>query len=501
MGVLKDALHAAVVDHLRTQRNYQTLVLSLNSPASGHNGGAGGSAAIRTAWNNLKENGKEEGIKKATGLQAVLKERLDIFHFHINERGHNLITLTPSAQEHCLDPASGLPPKGPAYIPPVAEVSVAGLSADPTLLVEAMMAAEELQAAEASNPGLVLSAASTIQAQEPTAKKQKTGGTYTGAQLKGQGKMGKYGYQDIIWTPEMAAHNEAVTAKDAQMARALFNACELHGGKPVTISQLGSNHDVNQLKKDPQFRNAKLIDILRHHDKVFELMPDSAIGGFVVRTYPGAGAALPDAETFFGEMTEADLLLPTRIQEPRNQAERMQALRVELCHVLHKRGGKCQLNELGQDQKIQAVRKGMPKSSKLIDFVKQFPGNFTITSGAGVLMDVFLASADCSDQSMIENGIERSRAATERFRETKGKGRGTGERERMHAGRPGSVGTTGYDPQAALAQSAQTQYLHALAQQSMAAAYGAYGGAAVAQAALPPAGYPGSPGFGFGRAI
>jgi len=476
MGVLKDALVTAVMNHLRTQRNNQTLILSLNAP----NGI--GPAEIRTTWKNLQDNGKDEGMSKAKGLSSVLKERLDIFYFHTNERAHNLITLTPSAL--ALDAGSPLPPLGPAYNPPPQP------AADPLTAL-------------------------AIADSEPAKKKAKksnsqtcTAGAYH-APLKGQGKHKHGGYQDIVWTPQMAEHNDVVRAKDAEMARALFNACELHGGQRVTIGNLGANYEVAKLKKDPQFRNHKLIDICRVFDKVFDLVPDpmEKVGGLVINLHPGAGAGLPDAETWFDVLTEADLMLPEKLTEPRSQSDKMQALRIELVHVLHKRGGQAQLNELGQDQTVQRVKTGLPKALKLIEFIRTFPSNFNITASVGGLMDVTLITPDVYDRSMIESQIERVRAATERFRE-KGCGKGGGG----GGGRdnPRSSSSSVYDAQQQLAQSPQQQYLNALAAQQLAAVYGAYGQAAVGQpgypqgfSALPPPapGSAGSQGFGFGSAI
>jgi len=495
MGVLKEALYLAVVQHLRTQRSCQTLILSLNAP----NGV--GPKPVREAWSALKDGGKDEGMKKATGLQGVLKERLDVFHFHTNERGHNLITLTPSVQE--MDASLGLPSRGPAYNPP----PPATATSDPTMFAEALKAAELLQSAEAQNPGSITSL-------EPKKKKQKVGTSYTGGiSQKGQGK-GKWGtYQDIVWTPQIAAQNQVQKQKDAAMARALFNAAEVHGGRRVTLSQLGSDFSVSQLKKDSQFQNHKLIDILRFHENVFELVPDSAIGGFLVNLQPGAGAGLPDAETFFEELNESTLLLPERIDEPRSQSQRMQALRIELVHVIHKRGGKAALNELGQDQKVQKVKTGLPKTLKMVEFVRMFPANFTVTSGPTGLMDVALDNADVYDQSMIERNLLRAQEMTQRFRD-KGKGKGGHDSHRSSSSLQPSLGS-GYDQlganseayAAALEQ--QRAYHAAIIQQSIASAYG--GQAAIGQpgmpqvqqgfSAHPPAGHPGSMGYGFGYSV
>lgn len=501
MGVLKDAFIGEVLRHLQTQRNNQTLVLSLNAPH-----GAGGSPAIRTAWNALKEHGKDEGMKKSIGLQAVLKERPDIFHFHTNERGHNLITLSPSAQ--ALELGSSLPPFDRSYssavqaaAAPTAPSKRAAPTSDLGLPVPLSPGLVGGNDAMENNAALMASIASALQ---PKAKKQKTSknssGTYTGGPLKGQAKGAAGRYQDIVWTPEIAAHNQEVKTKDAQMARALFNACEFHGGQGVTVSQLGANFEVQQVKKDPQFRNHKLIDILRFHEDVFQLITDSAIGGFLVNLQPGAYAALPDAETYMCEMTDPfEVLLPERIEDPRSQGQRMQALRIEICHVLHKRGRTAQLNEIGQDQKIQKVKAGLPKALKLIEFIRLFPHNFTVTNGEGGSMDIALISEDVTDQSMIDRSIEKTRAAADRFRDGKGMGRGKSGSARDYQRSSSHFGTvgTGYDPHQALAQSPQQQYLNALAHQSLAAAYGAYGSHAHT-GYQPVAGQPGSHGYGFG---
>lgn len=410
MGVLKDALHLAVVQHLKNSRNNQTLVLSLNAP----NGI--GPDTIRVAWANLKENGKPEGMNKTTGLKKVLEERLDLFYFHTNERGHNLVTLAPDvAATECLV----LPSKGPNYVPPASIVTpvppTRPAAVLPNLKQELLPQPEEV---------------------EPKKKKAKTGTSYNGGG-KAMGGKGWYGYNDVVWTPEISALNKEAKKKDAAMARALFNIATVHGGRKITVSQLGADFTVGQLKKDPQFQNHKLIDILRYHDEVFELVPDSGIGGFVVNLTPDAVNQLPDAGTYVKVVDENEALLPVRIENPISQAQKMQAMRIELVHVIYRRGNKCALNECGQDQKVQKIKAGLPKALKLIDFFRQFPGNFEVAPGDGGLMDITLINADCSDTSMIERNIVRAAEATERFR-AKGLSKGKA--------RPGSVGVNSAAP-------------------------------------------------------
>jgi len=179
-------------------------------------------------------------------------------------------------------------------------------------LAEALKAVEEFGVSELSSaleaearmPGS-LGASSLL---EPAAKKQKAASSYSGVPTKGKGvQKGKNGlYMDIVWTPQLAMKQILDKAKDAALARAIFNACEVFGGQSVTLSQLGSDFNVSQLKKDPQFKNHKLIDIIRYHENVFEVVPDPAgTGGFVVRLHPGAEAALPDADTYSASSWDA----------------------------------------------------------------------------------------------------------------------------------------------------------------------------------------------------
>jgi len=562
MGVLKDSLHLAVWQHLRTCPRSQTLLLSLNAPGVGPQ-------SIRQAWSGLRENGKTEGIKKSTGLQAVLRERADLFLSHTNERGHLIIELTSIAQG--LHPDDGLPPPGPAPAPaltaqhvPVPE-GVPALENVPTLLdsdaaalaatsssgtgdlgsllsdfsnvteeqaadpafaaqfAEALKAVEEhgwselndavttLQA-EAKTPGIISGNAPTMgeilawSTEGPVTKKQKVGTTYS-VSGRGQGKgttKGKNGFfMDIVWTPQLGARHEMEQQKDAQLARSLFNACEIFGGKSVTLSQLGSDFNVSSIKKDPQFKNHKLIDIIRYHQDVFEVIPDPAgTGGFAVNLQPGAEAALPDAETYFIEMKEADLMLPERIEEPRSQRDRMQALRVELIHALHRRGGSVALQELGQDQQVQKVKSSLNKGQKLIEFIRMFPGNFTVTTDNAGQMMVQVASTDVYDMSMVDHSIAKSQGSSQ----GKGKGRLPNQRHSQplpsapshYSSNDLGYGQLGVAQQTSASALATASALSTLLQHSIAGSQAvAYGGmAAVGYGALPPQpGYMPHPGY------
>lgn len=445
MGVLKDALHLAVWQHLKVQSRCQTFVTALNAPTTGP-------SSIRQAWASLKENGRSEGMKKATGLQAVLLERGDLFYVHTNDRGHILIALTPDAQAR--DIGAGLPAfdRKNVYVPndnvssdasavaatiQAAKLDEADLGSllklgssegqDPafaTQFVEALKAAE---GNDGSGNGVKLVRSISGKKFEPVAKKQKVGTSYSVAgdrssKVVTRGKNGLF--QDIIWTPQIAAQEALERQKDAALARALFNVVDINGGQPVKVSQLGSDFHVAQLKKDAQFKNHKLLDILRYHEDVFELVADSSsTGGFMVKLQPGAEAALPDADTFHNEVQESDLLLPERIEEPRTHQEKMQALRIELILTLHRRGGKVALQELGMDPKVAKIRSGLQKSQKLIDVIKMFPENFKVSSGDDALMVVEIASVDVFDQSAIVNSLNRIQGQTQQSGHNKWKPR------------------------------------------------------------------------------
>jgi len=215
------------------------------------------------------------------------------------------------------------------------------------------------------------------------------------------------GYSDLVWTPEMQEKQESDKKKQNRLAWALYEAVEMHAGQNVTLSQLGSDFKVAELKKDPHFKNWRLLDILKAYEDVFELIPsEAAAGGMIVKLQPGAEAALPDAETRAEEVRDEMLTLPDRIDNPKNSVDKVQALRIELLHALKRRGGKCAIQELGQEPRLQEKKKLLHQAKKLVDWVKIFPNNFLLTSD-GQQMVVEVISADVSDTKMIERAVGR----------------------------------------------------------------------------------------------
>merc|ERR1712224_1051498 len=93
----------------------------------------------------------------------------------------------------------------------------------------------------------------------------------------------------------MGAAKEREKRKEWSMVRALYEAVDNYDGEIVTISQMGTDCKVAQLKKDPQFVNEKLLDILNRYEEVFEVVMDST-RGHVAKLKAGAQVAMPDAE-------------------------------------------------------------------------------------------------------------------------------------------------------------------------------------------------------------
>mmetsp|Transcript_71472 Transcript_71472/g.149405 ORF Transcript_71472/g.149405 Transcript_71472/m.149405 type:complete len:566 (+) Transcript_71472:172-1869(+) len=298
----------------------------------------------------------------------------------------------------------------------------------------------------------------------PRTEKGKGKGKEIGKSRHGAPFAWSTGYKDIVWTPEMQQKQESDKSKVNALVWALYKAVDLHGSQNVTLSQLGSDFKVAELKKDEYLRRWRLLDILKEYDKIFELTTSTDVaGGIIVKLHPGAHAALPDAENCADEVTEEMLLLPERIEQPKSQVEKVQALRIELIHALHRRGGKVAIQELGQEPRLQEKKKLVTvrgsQSRKLVDWVKVFPENFELSPDNGNVI-VELKSAACHDVRMIEralgkkeepdkqrdvassrkgknnNNNNNSRDGAGHARETSGRGR-DGDRERRDRDRRG----------------------------------------------------------------
>ncbi|CAE8692901.1 unnamed protein product, partial [Polarella glacialis] len=249
---------------------------------------------------------------------------------------------------------------------------------------------------------------------------------------KGKGK-GKNGfYQDLLWTPLVGQLREGEKKKDADMVRALHGAVEMHSAKSVTLSQLGSDFRVSQLKKENMFKNVRLLDILKAYEDVFDMVPDSASGGWQVKLRPNAKAALPGAE-FLDASQDLSLTLPDRIENPRSQFDKLQSLRIELLHALSRRGNRVALQELGQEPRVQQRKQGIHQAKKLIEFIRLFPGNFRVdTEESNMIIEV--TSAIVADQSMIDKAIARFQQEQDRDRRSGGAGSSGGDRRGVGGG-------------------------------------------------------------------
>ncbi|CAK0877617.1 unnamed protein product [Prorocentrum cordatum] len=193
-------------------------------------------------------------------------------------------------------------------------------------MVAAQAVAQAAPAAPAAAAAATAPAAAATAASATKPKKKSTyaskggGGGFISQALSGGPVWGgpNKGYYDLIWTPRVGAAKEREKRKEWAMARALYEAVDSYDGEIVAVGQLGSDFKVAQLKKDPQFTNEKLIDILKRYEEVFEVIVDST-RGHVARLQPGAQVALPDAEeALAAAISEAELMLPEKMRYPQN---------------------------------------------------------------------------------------------------------------------------------------------------------------------------------------
>jgi len=386
MGPVKDSFLTAVWAHLQQQPSSRSAVSALSNSTS--------SALVRAAWATLQENCESEGIGKAVTMVQLLQERSDIFELipPAEEGGEQTIGLTEGAQVR--DPNEGLPPS----ILPADTVGSSDCAA--------IVSLSEGGAAAVASPvtGTTLD---ERPAKLPRLDKGKGKGKEMGKSRHGAAYVWNMGYKDLVWTPEMQMKKDSEKSKESALAWALYKAVEMHGGQNVTLSQLGSDFKVAELKKDPHFKNWRLLDILKEYEAVFEItIAPQAAGGMYVKLQPGAEAALPDADKRVEQVSEEDFL-PERIENPRIMLDKVQALRIELLHALHRRGGKCAIQELGQEPRLQEKKKLVHQAKKLVDWVKVFPENFLVESD-GQQMVVEILSKDVSDTRMIDRAIGRA---------------------------------------------------------------------------------------------
>lgn len=453
MGRLKDALHYQVWAHLASLPSKSTLLTCLASPTNGP-------GPLRHAWAELQgDAGRQEGMRKKTGLQAVLAERMDLFSFRTNERSHLLIELTPASASTRPNPevrvdgsdAPSPPPllmdQQPHYPPALPQV--AAPQSLESLVVPPLFpqASVSVTVSDAAGNPLTLSSTETLDGGgiaatalanatvpipvgmvEGSAPAMSTALALIGGPKQkapanwkdpatGKGGFRPGHFQDLVWTPLLAAARVKEAKKDADMQRALVNAMEAqgcHGAIPLT--RVGADFQVAKLKKDVLYRNLRLLDIFKKFEELFELEPDPN-GGWCVRLSTEAYtllAALPEGDVgFVGQVVNSQGILqpgalPERIENPMSTRDKMQALRIELLYALSRRNGRSQVSDLGQEPRVQKHKQGLHQAKKLLDFVKIFPDNFRVQSQ----MEIELASTDVSDREMIDVSILRAHQAS-----------------------------------------------------------------------------------------
>lgn len=454
MGVYKDAFFLEVWKFLLLRRDCKAYLSTLNAPTFGPHGS---SPAVRQAWASLQANFAAEGLKKAHGMKVVLQSRPDMFFLANGDAGHPFVSLTPAAQ--MLNPEDGLDAH---RLSAAATTAALTASAEPSLLSAGLgdsglgfsasgtgsgtdgSAAETLtgtitggngEAIELSNAGILpvgvitgdrgilpvglisggakrsLDDLQDFVVTAPVSKKQKTTTKSKGKSdwaTPGVPLWTHRGFMDLIWTPTIAAVRERLRRSEGAFIRALYEAVDQFDGEGVPVSQIGMDFKVAKLKKDPQFVHEKVIDILMRYEHVFDVTMDPEKGGYKVNLQPGAAAALPDVDEFLNVLpTDADLQLPDRIPNPRGAKEKMQALRIEIVHALHRRGGRANPQDLGQEHRVQKRKEGISQAKKMSDFIKLFPGNFMVGVDEHNQQIVEIKSYDVYDTSMIEYSVSK----------------------------------------------------------------------------------------------
>mmetsp|Transcript_121286 Transcript_121286/g.350237 ORF Transcript_121286/g.350237 Transcript_121286/m.350237 type:complete len:498 (-) Transcript_121286:109-1602(-) len=422
MGRWKDAFFMEVWKHLLARNNRPEPLSQLNAPASGNYG-------IKHAWADLQTNAREERMKKADGVKVVLSERPDLFLLTPNACGHPCIQLTLAAQS--FDPMEGIPATSlVASINQAAKDIEAALASPGDMSNLAAFGGDTGSSSMPASPGSPppMPATGPGSALAALADAQLGGGEKhswdelsmdgsTSASKKKKAKttpqlppgMNKRGlYMDLVWTPTLAAVKDREDRMEKEMARALLHAAEQYRGMETAVSKLGFDFKVARLKKENQFKNEKLLDIIKRHTEVFELVSDGQ-GGFNVNILPGALSVLYTSEEL--EMKQrAEAMLPQKIERPYNIRERMQALRIEVIHALHHRGGMANIQELGQEPGVQQAKQNIAQAKKLQDFVKLFPLNFVLQTVEGGSI-IQLLSYSVEDRSMIDASVQQNMGA------------------------------------------------------------------------------------------
>jgi len=222
-------------------------------------------------------------------------------------------------------------------------------------------------------------------------------------------------------TKRRRVEEDAGKQKQDEFARALFAAmrlCESKAKKTVPISQLGSDLQVAKLRKDPLFKKVKLVDILQAYPSVFELSPEPPPGtNFLVSLTPEAELALPQRSAGdYAPKGAGDVLpdpeqlkLPPKIDNPSDQKEVLQALRIEIIHALHRRQGVAGPGDIGQEPGVQRCRRELPKGKPLTGWIRLFPGNFSEEPDPSTgTSSVRLVSMNVEDRSSIDQFMGKS---------------------------------------------------------------------------------------------
>jgi hypothetical protein len=425
---------------------YTALLSSLAHPHDG-------CREVKQAWSQLQQT--DSRLKKPGAMKTVMSARPDIFQITKNEAtGHPLVALTTGTL--AFEPENGLPDRVPhidlrASVVPGTEAEGSGeLEVDPAELAaaEAALATSGLDndSVQRALDAAIDRAKRPIGAGDPNrpakAKKEKNPAlcSYRKRMDVNPWKpvWAAGGYRDIIWTPDKQEFFDTERRQEIKMVWALYEAVKLRGH--ISVAMLGQVWDVNALKKLDQFKTAKFSDIVKQFELVFELAHDGQ--GAIVKLTENAEAHLPELDERLeremgaaeagDELSEmmrqqlANMVLPDRVFEPQTLRQRLQALRIEIVHCLYRRGGRAEVQHLGQDYLVQQCKEKVHQGKKLLDFVKAFPKNFGVeidnSNAQRENFYVTILDANCDDETGVEDMMLRSTGLPHWM----GKGRGRG---------------------------------------------------------------------------
>merc|ERR1740121_866436 len=119
-----------------------------------------------------------------------------------------------------------------------------------------------------------------------------------------------------------------------------------------------------------------------------------------------------------------ELMLPARVEEINSHTGRIQALRIDVMHCLHKQGGWAYLQDMGQDPKINTHKKAINfvKDFSLLSLLKALP-NFNVDQTEPDKISIELIDYSVEDDSAVVEYVKEHAKGGGRGADGKGKGK------------------------------------------------------------------------------